>query len=436
MVLDHLPILVEDVVEGGRISPGEILGDRGVVVSHQTRLGQIGYWKPDRERPAGSAESLLEAGHDEPDKVQCIVLLRKNEDTLPALKDVKKKVEELNAPESGRMLPGVQIEPYYDRDDLIHITTETVTENLMVGIGLVTMILFMFLSNVRTAIIVAINIPLALLFAFTMLVVRGKSANLLSIGAVDFGIIVDSSVIMVENVYRHLTSGEYADLPLRDRIYRSAREIDRALLFSTLIMVCAFVPLFTMTGPEGQLFGPMAQTYAFSLAGALILAVTLTPVLCLLFFRHVKPMRDNFLVRYLKSRYLWQLGVCLKYRWTTIFIMTTLMVVTALLIPHIGHEFMPELEEGNLWIRGTAPLNQTLERNVEIAKKPRTIMASYPEVESVVSQSGRPDDGTDTSGYENTEFFVPLRPRKKWPKFAEETSNWKRRLFGTSRPRS
>jgi cobalt-zinc-cadmium resistance protein CzcA len=433
--VNNQPVRVEDVVEGGRISPGQI-GDQGVVVSHQTRLGRIGYWKCDDERKPGSSLSLLDIGYDQDDKVQCIVLMRKNEDTLPALKDVKKKVEELNGPESGRRLPGVEIEPYYDRTELIHVTTETVTENLLIGIGLVTMILFMFLSNVRTALIVAINIPLALLFAFSMLFVRGKSANLLSIGAVDFGIIVDSSVIMVENVYRHLASGEYADLPLKERILRSAREIDRALLFSTLIMVCAFVPLFTMSGPEGQLFGPMAQTYAFSLAGALILAVTLTPVLCLLFFRNIKPVQDNLLVRYLKSRYLWQLNVCLNHRWATVSVMAALMVATACLIPKLGHEFMPELEEGNLWIRGTGPLNQTLERNVVIAKQARAIMASYPEVDAIVSQSGRPDDGTDTEGYENTEFFVPLRPRKEWPAVIEHTSSLKRWIYGPKRPRT
>jgi cobalt-zinc-cadmium resistance protein CzcA len=433
--VNNQPVRVEDVVEGGRVSPGQI-GEQGVVVSHQTRLGRIGYWKADYVRPLGSPLSLADVGHDEDDKVQCIVLLRKNEDTLPALKDVKKKVEELNDLASGRRLPGVEIEPYYDRTDLIHVTTETVTENLVIGVGLVTMILFMFLSNVRTALIVAINIPLALLFAFSMLFLRGKSANLLSIGAVDFGIIVDSSVIMVENIYRHLTSGEYADLPLKERILRSAREIDRALLFSTLIMVCAFVPLFTMSGPEGQLFGPMAQTYAFSLAGALILAVTLTPVLCLLFFRKIKPIQDNFLVRYLKSRYLWQLRVCLKYRWTTVFVMAALIISTACLIPRLGHEFMPELEEGNLWIRGTGPLNQTLERNIEIARQARAIMASYPEVESIVTQSGRPDDGTDTEGYENTEFFVPLRPRKDWPAVVEQPSRWKSWIYGPHRPRT
>jgi cobalt-zinc-cadmium resistance protein CzcA len=433
--VNNQPVRVEDVVEGGRISPGQ-LSDQGVVVDHQTRLGRIGYWKADRERPPGSADTLAAVGHDEDDKVQCIVLMRKNEETLPALKAVKKKVEELNDPASGRRLPGVEIEPYYDREDLIHVTTETVTENLLVGVLLVVVILFMFLSNVRTAIIVAVNIPLALLFAFSMLYFRGKSANLLSIGAVDFGIIVDSSVIMVENVFRHLSSGEHAHLPLKDRILRSAREIERALLFSTLIMVCAFVPLFTMTGPEGQLFGPMAQTYAFSLGGALILAVTLVPVLCLIFFKNVKPIRDNFFVRYLKSSYLRRLEKCLKYRWATVAVMTTLLVGTAFLIPHIGNEFMPELEEGNLWIRCTAPLNQTLERNVEIARHARAIMASYPEVECIVSQSGRPDDGTDTAGYFNTEYFVPLRPQKDWPALTEELAGWKRWIYGPKRART
>jgi cobalt-zinc-cadmium resistance protein CzcA len=451
--VNNQPTRVEDVVEGGRGSPGQI-GEQGVVVSHQTRLGRVGYWKADREREPGSSLSLADVGHDEDDKVQCIVLLRKNEDTLPALKDVKAKVQELNDPASGRMLPGVGIEPYYDREELVHVTTETVTENLLIGVLLVVVILFMFLNNIRTALIVALNIPLALLFAFSMLFVRGKSANLLSIGAVDFGIIVDSSVIIVENVYRHLASGENADLPLKDRILWAAGEIDRALLFSTLIMVCAFVPLFTMTGPEGQLFGPMAQTYAFSLGGALILAVTVTPALCLVFLRKLKPSRENFLVRWLKAGYLKQLERCLNHRAITLTAFMVLIVGTGLLLPAspgkeifaklgwaedykgLGREFMPELEEGNLWIRGTAPLNQTLERNVEIAKHARAIMAAYPEIESIVSQSGRPDDGTDVCGYFNTEYFVSLRPRKDWPANVEEPAAWKRWIWGAKRPRS
>ena len=438
--VNNQPIRVEDVVEGGRGLPGTI-GVQGVVVSHQTRLGRVGYWRADRkeepryqERPPGSLLSLVDVGHDEDDKVQCIVLLRKNEDTIPALKDVEAKVKEINDPQFGRMLPGVAIEPYYDRNELIHVTTETVTENLFLGIILVTLILLMFLSNVRTALIVALNIPLALLFAFSMLFLRGKSANLLSIGAVDFGIIVDSSVIMVENIYRHMSTGENAEMPLKERIVLAASEIDRALLFSTLIMVCAFIPLFTMKGPEGQLFGPMAQTYAFSLGGALLLAVMLSPVLCLFFFRHLRPARDNFMVRFLRSSYLRQVNACLKYRWTTVSVMGVLIVGTGCLLPFLGREFMPELEEGNLWIRGTAPLNTTLERQVELSRQARRIMASYPEVESIVAQLGRPDDGTDAAGFYNSEYFAPLRPEKHWPKLVQQTG-W-RRLFGAKRARA
>jgi Cu/Ag efflux pump CusA len=433
--VNNQPIRVEDVVEGGRGFAGSVPGDRGVIVKHQTRLGRIGYWKADRERPSGSALTLADVGHDEDDKVQCIVLLRKNEDTLPALKDVKKKVEELNDPASGRMLPGVQIEPYYDRTELLNITTETVTENLFMGVVLVIVILFMFVSNIRTALIVAINIPLALLFAFSMLYLRGKSANLLSIGAVDFGIIVDSSVIMVENIYRSLASGENAGLPIKERILRAIHQIDHALLFSTLIMVCAFVPLFTMTGPEGQLFGPMAQTYAFSLVGALLLACTLTPVLCMFFFRNLKPVRENFLVRSLKSRYLWNLRICLRFPKMTCLVFGSLIVSTSFLVPKLGREFMPELEEGNVWIRATAPLNWTLERNVEVARQARAIMATYPEIESIITQSGRPDDGTDPAGFYNTEYFVPLRPEKDWPKLVEQTG-WQSWIWGGKRART
>jgi cobalt-zinc-cadmium resistance protein CzcA len=433
--VNNQPVRVEDVVEGGRLYSGSLPGDRGVVVSNLTRLGRIGYWKADHERPSGSRLTLLDVGHDEDDKVECIVLLRKGEETLPALTDVKKKVEELNDPASGRLLPGVQIEPYYDRSELLHVTTETVTENLIVGITLVILILFMFVNNIRTAIIVAINIPLALLFAFSLLYLRGRSANLLSIGAVDFGIIVDSSVIMVENIYRNLASGANPELPIKERILRFAKEIDRALLFSTLIMVCAFIPLFTMSGPEGQLFKPMADTYAFSLAGALILATTLTPVLCMFLFKKFKPVEENILVRFLKSRYLWQLRMCLKHRWTTIIVMCSLIVGTAFLLPHVGREFMPELEEGNLWIRGTAPLNYTLERQVEISRKARAIIAGYPEVDSIVAQLGRPDDGTDTAGFYNSEYFVPLRPAKDWPRTIEQ-SGWRRWIWGSPRPRT
>jgi cobalt-zinc-cadmium resistance protein CzcA len=433
--VNNQPVRVEDVVEGGRLSSAHMISDRGVVVSNHTRLGRIGYWKADSERASGSPLTLADVGHDEDDKVQCIVLMRKNEETLPALKDVKAKVEELNDDSSGRLLPGVKIEPFYDRTDLINVTTETVRENLVMGITLVFMILFMFLSNIRTALIVAINIPLALSFAFGMLFLRGKSANLLSIGAVDFGIIVDSSVIMVENVYRYLSGREHAELPIKDRILRASAEIDRPLLFSTLIMVCAFIPLFAMQGPEGQLFGPMAQTYALSLAGALLLAVTLTPVLCMYLFRNLPPVSDNFLVRTLKGWFLALLEVCLKYRWATVAVMGLLLAATACIIPALGREFMPELEEGNLWIRGTCPLNVTLERQVELSRVARKIIASYPEVASIVAQLGRPDDGTDAAGFYNSEYFVPLRPQEDWPLLLEQ-EGWKRWIMGSNRTRT
>jgi cobalt-zinc-cadmium resistance protein CzcA len=438
--VNNKDILLEDVVEGGRLSAGQRVGARGVVVGHQTRLGRVGQSKPqERQTPTGIYRVADASGkllwRDEDDKVQCIVLLRKGEDSLPALRDVEKKVEQLNDPASGKMLPGVRIELYYDRTDLINVTTETVRENLLVGITLVVVILFMFLSNVRTAVIVAINIPLALLFAFSVLYFRGKSANLLSIGAVDFGIIVDSSVIMVENIYRHLATGEFEELPLKERILRASREIEKALLFSTLIMVCAFIPLFTMQGPEGQLFGPMADTYAFALAGALFLAVTLAPVLALLLFRNFRPVADNALVRFLRDRYLWQLQVCLRYRWTTLVVMGTLIGGTLCLVPVLGREFMPELEEGNLWVRGTFPLNVSLDRVAEDCEKARAIMSSYPEVESVVTQLGRPDDGTDPCGFYNAEFFVPLRPQRKWPGVLAQ-GGWRRWLFGARRARS
>jgi cobalt-zinc-cadmium resistance protein CzcA len=438
--VNNRPVKIEHVVEGGPLAPGEPLGVKGVIVGHQTRLGRVSLSKPAEMEAVTGLHSVAEdvkqgKWRDEDDKVQCIVLLRVGEQTIPAVDAVKQKVAELNDPGYGRMLPGVQIEPYYDRNDLVHVTTETVTENLLTGILLVCVVLLMFLSSVRTAIIMAINVPLALLFAVSLLYFRGKSANLLSLGAVDFGIIVDSSVIMIENIYRHLATGEYAELPLKERILRFVREIDRALFFSTAIMVCAFIPLFTMSGPEGQLFGPMAETYAFALAGALLLAMTLTPVMGLLLFRHFKPVNENALVRFLKKRYIWQLKLCLKYRWTTIFAMIGLIVGSACLIPSIGREFMPQLEEGNLWITAMFPLNVSMDRVAQVMDQSRAVIASYPEVEVLVPAIGRPDDGTDPTGYYRVEIFAPLKPMKDWPLVMERTG-WKGSLFGRARIRT
>ena len=433
--VNNLPIKVDDVVEGGPLLGPDEVGSRGAVVGHQTRLGKVGICRPLRDENGREAKD--EHGNirwiDEDDKVQSIVLLRQHEDSLPALRDVEQKVKELNE-NPGQLLPGVKIEPYYDRTELIGVTTETVRENLLLGIGLVVLVLLMFLSNVRTALIVSINIPLALLFAFGALYARGKSANLLSIGAVDFGIIVDSSVIMVENIYRHLAGTDGSGLSTKERILRSTGEIDRALFFSTAIIVCAFIPLFTMRGPEGQLFGPMAETYAFALAGGLLLAMLLSPVLSMLLLGKLKPTRDNFMVRFLKSGYLRQLRVCLQHRGWTLAAMGGLVAGTVALMPYVGREFMPELEEGNLWIRGEFPVNISLPETSGRVKTARAILRKYPEVETIVTQVGRPDDGTDTSGFYNAEFFVPLKPQKEWPA-AKPRKGWAR-LFGLRRPRT
>jgi cobalt-zinc-cadmium resistance protein CzcA len=436
--VNNVPVRVKDLVTGG---PGDAeagrLPDQGVTVSHQPRLGKVGVSRP---RLDGKGEVVRDEHGavewvDRDDVVQGVVLMRKNEATKKALEKVKEKLAELNT-QLGRLLPGVQIQTSFDLTGLLEVTRETVTENLLLGMGLVAVVLLMFLSNVRSAVIVALNIPLALLFAFSVLFLRGKSANLLSIGAVDFGIIVDSSVIMVENIYRHVSSGEFAELPLKDRILRACREVEHALLFSTLIMVCAFIPLFTMKGPEGQIFGPMAETYAFALAGALLLALTVSPVLCLLLFGHLKPARDNFLVRYLRAAYLRQLERYLNYRWLTLAAFLVMMAVTGwAAYHHLGGEFMPELEEGNLYVRGTLPVNVSLDEAADVAREARALFRRYPEVALVQSQVGRPDDGTDPTGYYNVEFSIPLKPEDQWPASVPQ-DGWRGKLFDGLRPRS
>jgi cobalt-zinc-cadmium resistance protein CzcA len=431
--VNNVPVRVEDLVTGGPGANGNGAND-GVFVGYQPRLGKVSVSRPVKGEDGHYLvdDKGNRVWNDEEDKVQGIVLMRKNEATLLALRKVKEKVDELN--KSG-LLPDVKIRPHFDLTGLIHVTTDTVQHNLLLGMALVTMILFMFLSNVRSALIVAINIPLALLFAFSVLFARGKSANLLSIGAVDFGIIVDSSVIIVENIYRHISSGEYAELPLKERIIRACHEVERPLFFSTAIMVCAFIPLFTMQGPEGQIFGPMADTYAFALGGALLLALTIAPVLCLLLFRNLGPSHDNTLVRWLKRSYLTQLNRCLNHRILTLSLFGTLTLVTACMLPLLGGEFMPQLEEGNLYIRGTFPVNVSLEEAADQARQARAIMRSFPETEVVASQVGRPDDGTDPTGFYNVEFSIPLLPEKEWPAVVP-ASGWRRWLGLGPRPRT
>ncbi|MGP0067585.1 MAG: efflux RND transporter permease subunit [Isosphaeraceae bacterium] len=365
-----------------------------VVIGYQPRLGIVGR-------------------NGDNDVVQGIVLMRKYEKSLPTSEAVQKKIDELN---SGGLLPkGMKIVTFNRRTDLVHVTTENVVHNLVVGMGLVIAIQFIFLGDITCAGIVALMIPLALLFSVTVLYMQGKSANLLSIGAVDFGIIVDSSVIIVENVFRHITA-KNADRtrPLIDRIIEASHEIERALFFSTLIIVCAFIPLFSMTGPEGALFGPMANTYAFAICGALLLAVTLTPVLCSYLFQNKKEEKETFVDRIMKLRYLIMLNRVLRFRYLLLTAMGSLLIFTITLIPKLGGEFMPPLEEGNLWIRALLPRTVTLYEAARMAPRLRRVIGSIPEIKGVMSQVGRPDDGTDVTSYYNLEFNAPLTPMEQW----------------------
>lgn len=422
---NNVPIRVGDIVEGGQVRPEDWDIEQGVVASYHTRNGRVGVSLP--VLGEDGQEVLDKDGHrqwtERPDVVQGVVLLRKGEQSLPALADVKAKVEELNTG-SGKLLPGVQVEVFDDRTNLIHRTTETVHENLMVGMVLVALVLFVFLNHLRTALIVAINVPLALLFAFALLYLRGRSANLLSLGAVDFGIIVDSSVIMVECIFRHLSAPGEAGISVSDRIVTAAGEVQRSLFFSTLIMVCALLPLFTMGGPEGQIFGPMADAYAFALAGALLLALTLSPVLCRMLLAGTKEIRENFLVRTIKGFYLRQLDFALRRRGLVMGIFAGLLVATGIALPYLGQEFMPELEEGNVYIRGTFPPGVSLDEVADQVSIAQRRLQNYPEARGVLQQLGRPDDGTDPTGFYNAELFVPLKREEQWPK-SEPQGGWK-----------
>ena len=428
---NNVPVLVEHLCPG---ASAQQFDGGGVLVGHHTRVGSVSASLP---RLDAQGEQLRDASgrrlwRDLNDTVQGIVLLRKGEPSLPALADVKSTVQSLNDT-PGQLLPGVKLETFYDRSELVERTTHTVRENVLVGLGLVTLILLVFLNNARSALIVAINIPLALLCAFAALHLRGRSANLLSLGAVDFGIIADSSIVVVESIYRFLALNTHPQWAWRDRIASAVGGVERSLFYATIIMVCALLPLFTMQGPEGQIFGPMAETYGFALAGALVLSLTLSPVLCGLLFRNMSPRGDNFLVRGLKRLFLGQLNWMLRHRRTSLAMALATLAVTLGLMPRIGREFMPELEEGNLYIRSTFPVMVSLDEVARKATSARELLKQHPEVASVMSQCGRPDDGTDPTGFYNAEFLATLHPHDQWPATVQR-HGWRRWLFGARRP--
>ncbi|MBB6188235.1 CusA/CzcA family heavy metal efflux RND transporter [Rhodanobacter sp. MP7CTX1] len=377
-VHDGTPILLKDV---GR-----------VVIGIAPRLGEFGYEKKD-------------------DAVEGVILLRTGEKTQDVLKRVEQKTKQLN----DEILPkDVKVVPFYDRSDLIALTTKIVEDNLLRGMLLVVVILIFFLYDFRAGLIVATTIPLALLFAFICLDVQNASANLLSIGAVDFGILVDAAVVMVENIYRQISERRGTTLNIKEIIREAAAEVDRPLFYAVAVIVVSFLPIYVLSGPSGTLFKPMADTMIFALVGSLIVTVTLLPVLCAWFMRKGVNERRNVIFEAIKSVYIKGLDFCLAHPWGTTLASTILLVGSLLLIPRIGAEFMPQLDEGALWVRATMPYTISFDESAKITPKVRDILRSFPEVTTVASELGRPDDGTDSTGFFNVEFYVGLKPYSQW----------------------
>jgi len=367
------------------------------------------------------------AGQDSDDDiVQGIVLMRRGEQSLPTIRRVEAEVAKIN--QSNILPPGVHIEKIYDRTELIEVTTRTVLHNMILGIVLIFFVQWLFLGDLRSAIIVATTIPFALFFAVTILVLRGESANLLSVGAIDFGLVVDATVIMVENIFRHLRAGP-ADEALAPEgiaraagltgklrtIFRAAAEVNRAIFFSAAIIIAGFVPLFTLSGVEGHIFGPMARTYAYAIAGGLIATFTISPALSAVLLPVGIEEVETFVVRGMRRIYQPILEFALANRILTLGSAAIVFGLALAAVHGLGLEFLPHLEEGNLWVRATMPPSISLEEGNGYVNRMRRLIHSFPEVVTVVSQHGRPDDGTDATGFFNAEFFVPLRPFDKWP---------------------
>ncbi|TXN66071.1 CusA/CzcA family heavy metal efflux RND transporter [Methylobacterium sp. WL6] len=370
-----------------------------------------------------NAPRLGIVGHDgSSDIVEGIVLMSRGGQSLPTLRRVEAEIEKINA--STILPPDVKIERIYDRSGLIHTTTHTVMHNLVFGVVLVFVVQWLFLGSLRSAIIVAATIPFALGFAILILVVRGDSANLLSLGAIDFGLIVDATVIMVENVFRHLaephhTEGQPAPGGLTGRLGTIAiagSEVNRAIFFSATIIIVGFLPLFTMSGVEGHIFGPMAKTYAYALVGGLLATFTVSPALSAVILpKHVEE-RDTLIVKVLRFGHEIILGFGLRNRILSIAVTVAILLVSGLAARNLGLEFLPKLEEGNLYVRGTMPASISLEAGNAYVERLRKIFTEVPEVVTVISHQGRPSDGTDATGFFNVEILAPLKPIDEWRK--------------------
>jgi cobalt-zinc-cadmium resistance protein CzcA len=367
------------------------------------RLGQIG-WAIHR------SDGVVV---DNNDVVEGIVFMRKGADTAATMDGIHAAVQNLN---DHILPPGVKIVPYLDRDDLVHYTTHTVLHNLSEGMILVVIVLFLFLGNVRGALIVSFTIPFALLFASICLDVRHISANLLSLGALDFGMVVDGAVVMIENISRHLNRPEEERRTPMERIREAAHEVQRPVFYAIAIIITAYMPIFTLQRVEGKLFKPMAWTVAFALLGALIFSMLVAPALASLFFRSGVKEWKNPVMSYLTARYRKAVTWAIRHRPVTIVVAVILFLLAVYLAfgGVIGSEFLPHLDEGAIWVRGTLAPSAGPTESARLAERAREVLCSFPEVPRVINQIGRPDDGTDTTGFFDMEFFVDLLPKEKW----------------------
>ena len=364
------------------------IGD--VTIGNAPRLGEFGFQKND-------------------DAVEGVILMLRGEQTQNVLAGVEKQTEKLN---HGILPPDVKIHPFYDRSDLVRLTIDTVERNMMVGMTLVLIVLIFFLVSVRAAVIVALTIPLSLLFAFILLHGRGVPANLLSIGAIDFGIIIDGTVVMMENIYRELADRHGQDYTLHEVVAAAARDVDRPIFYSVAVILAGYLPIYALTGPSGKLFVPMAETMSYALLGSLIFTLTLVPVLASYWFKKGIKEVVNRPYEWIKNIYAGHLDWCLDHPKTTMIAATIIFGSSLLLVPYIGGEFMPHLDEGALWVRATLPYTISFEEASKFAPQIRNILMSYPQVTEVGSELGRPDDGTDPTGFFNCEFYVGLKPYK------------------------
>jgi heavy metal efflux system protein len=378
-----------------------------------TRNGVPVYLKDIADVHEGSQPRLGQVGvnHDD-DAVEGIVLLQRGEQSLPALRQLKVKVSQLN----GGLLPrGMKLETLYDRRDLIRVTTSTVRDIVIVGLTLVTLVLIVFLGDIPISLIAALTIPCSLLFAFSLMVLTGRSANLISIGAIDFGILVDAAVIVLENIFRRFQSAN-SNVQTFDLIADATAEAVRPVAFSVLVIIVALIPLFTMQGVPGKVFAPMSETYGFALVGAFLFAVLFAPVLASWMNPERVRSHHTHLVSWLSKRYAGSIRWTMSNRRTVLAIAGAALVGTLIVASlFLGGEFMPKLEEGNLWVRATLPQDASYETGAKMAHEIREILLGFPAVSQVVSQMGRPDDGTDVTTFNNIEFMVSLKPSGQWP---------------------